>query len=67
MQKTSPFRSRKYILTIVQLSITILLPVCYKLLDIPNDITMVCLTASAGLTAAYLGANSFSKKKDDAS
>lgn len=64
MQK-SPFKSRKYILTCIQLGITILLPVCYKLLEIPNDITMVCLTASAGLTAAYLGSNALMSKKNE--
>jgi hypothetical protein len=49
----------------IQLGIIVLLPPIYKLLGINDDLTMICLTASAGITGVYLGANAISKGKTD--
>jgi hypothetical protein len=47
------------------MGVTILLPPVYKLIGIESDITMVCLTMSAGLSGLYVGANIMTKGKDD--
>lgn len=46
------------------MSVTIFLPVLYKLLGISEDITMICLTASAGLSGIYIGSNAFGVKEN---
>ncbi len=64
MQK-SPYKSRKFIVTGIQLVITIFLPVAYKLLGISDDILMVALSSSTALSSVYIGFNVMSGKKNE--
>ncbi len=60
----SKYKSRKFVVAWVQLTVVVLLPVVYKLLGIADDVTMICLTASAGLSGIYIGSNAFGRRDD---
>jgi len=54
--------SRKFILTVVQTLIVLILPIVYKKLEIGDDILMMVLGASSSLVALYSGMNVLAKK-----
>ena len=56
------FGSRKFILTVVQTLIVMVLPVVYKKLEISDEILMLVLGASSSLVALYSGVNVLAKK-----
>ena len=56
------FKSRKLIVLLVQVLLTIILPLVYKKMEIDGDITLVVLIATNGAAAIYTGANVMSKK-----
>jgi hypothetical protein len=55
--------SRKFILTVVQTLIVLVLPIVYKKLEIGDDVLMLVLGASSSLVALYSGMNVLEKKK----
>ena len=58
--------SRKFILTVVQTLIVLVLPIVYKKLEIGDDVLMLVLGASSSLVALYSGMNVLEKKKANA-
>jgi len=54
--------SRKFILTVVQTLIVLVLPILYKKLEIGDEILMMVLGASSSLVALYSGMNVLAKK-----
>jgi hypothetical protein len=57
------FTSRKFILTIVILTLTALLPMAYKWLEVGDAVTMTVLGIMAGVGAAYGFINVKAKEK----
>lgn len=62
MDESSKWASRKFILSIVQLVILVVLPIVYKQLDISETVLATVLGTSTALLAVYTGANVLQKK-----
>lgn len=54
--------SRKFIVTIAQLMIMIILPIVYRYLEVGDEITITMLIAIAGSGSFYTGFNVLQKK-----
>lgn len=56
------FLSRKFLLSLLQLGILVLLPVIYKRLEISDEVLMIVLVSSSSLVGVYTGFNVLQKK-----
>lgn len=60
-ESLTPFASRKFILSLVSLTLMTGLPVLYKFLEISDTITLTVLGATSAIVSAYLGFNVLQK------
>lgn len=58
------YGSRKFIATVVQCGVLVILPIIYKKFDISNDILTTVLIATSTLVGAYTGLNVLQKSKE---
>lgn len=56
------YQSRKFVITVIQWSALVVLPVIYKSIGVPDDILRDVLMYTTGLVSVYLGFNVLQKK-----
>jgi len=61
---TTKWMSRKFIVTILQVLLMIILPLIYKYSQVGDEVTITVLLAIAGAGSLYTGLNVLQKKYD---
>ena len=61
-ESPSPLQSRKFLMSMAQLAILVILPLIYKHFEVSDDILMTVLISSSSLVGVYTGFNVIQKK-----
>jgi len=62
IKKEPKVKSRKFMITVAQIALTIAVPLVYKRFEVGESVMMLVLAAINGAGAIYSGANVLSKK-----
>lgn len=62
MEDANKWKSRKLVVVILQFIVLMVLPPVYKYFEISENVLLLVLGASSGLSSLYLGVNIMQKK-----